>query len=710
MRDGGNRANHQAPQGPAAADEARFEVRQQLRSDSVGELFEARDRRGHRDVAVRRLRPELVRSRAARQRLAADVEAARRLRHHNVCEVRELVSLGDSLAVVTELVRGTSLREVLSRSGETAGLSVNEAFDIVGQLANGLDAIHKASTVHGHLTPADVVLTDNRAVILGLGIAGIALGDELTSGGSHEDLLLGDPAYMAPEHVTGGPPAGSQSPRTAIDVYALAAVAYELFYGRPPFGRAADDRLVVVLDRVVNEPPRCPLDEPTSLPKPARTALAHALARGLAKNPASRPATAGALREQIAGAIATTERTSRRASAALRPCLDTLLSSAPASGQHAAEQPRVLEWAELGQRALDRGDLDDADTHFNRVLGYANNSPHRWRERAVGLIGKADVSRQRAAWRDMLSCAERGLDVVDERREPVLAGRLLAASAWVRGYLLGDPGGLRAARRAVALLGGRGDCLPALADAYATLGACLEAYGDVDEQTAAHQRTADIGAQVGDERLAARGLLNLGEIRRALGDHAAAIASCQQVLGLLGPASADPLVGLAHNNLAQALVDAGRYEEGLEQAHRALAISDHHEGLLYQDEARVAVARARAAGGAPDDAELLLREAVDRGAKDGVPLLEGKARRALGSVLSMLGEDADALDELDRAERLLAGASATERAWVRVERARAYRRAGQVAGADRELADALRMLQGSGVICERATLARTDRA
>src|SRR3954465_11384252 len=159
--------------------------------------------------------------------------------------------------------------------------------EVLCGMAAGLDHAHEHGVVHRDVKPANVLIAerDGTVKLTDLGIATAAERTHITRSG----VVLGTAAYMAPERLDG------QAGGPAVDVYATAALAFEMLSGR----KAVTGNTPIEVARRVMEAP--PPDLSEELPgAPARAA--EVLKRGLAKEPDERPATAGDLARELSAA------------------------------------------------------------------------------------------------------------------------------------------------------------------------------------------------------------------------------------------------------------------------------------------------------------------------------------------------------------------------------------------------------------------------
>jgi eukaryotic-like serine/threonine-protein kinase len=254
----------------------RYRLGEPLASGGAGQVWRAVDLVLERPVAVKLLRPEAAVEPEARARLRAEARNASRLCHPGVAQVYDYgeSSSPDVPFLVMELVDGPSLAEVLAGGP----LDPGQTMDLIAQVCAGLHAAHSAGLVHRDIKPANLLITaDGQVKITDFGIAHVVEGVPLTATG----VLIGTPAYLAPERAAGGPAT------PASDLYSLGVVGYECLTGAPPFrGRALE---------VAEAHLRCPLPAlPVTVPAEVG-ALVVALT---AKDPSNRPASAREVAER----------------------------------------------------------------------------------------------------------------------------------------------------------------------------------------------------------------------------------------------------------------------------------------------------------------------------------------------------------------------------------------------------------------------------
>ena len=243
----------------------RFRIAGFLGQGGMGDVYEAEDQELRERVALKTVRPAVLRVPGVIERFRREVQLARKVTHPNVCRLFDVFHHrpeagvgGDEVAFFTmELLAGETLDKRLRRDGP---MDEAEALPIVRQMADGLAAAHRVGVVHRDFKSANVMLVPEdggaRAVVTDFGLAH---GAEALSGGLtlHGDVL-GTPEYMAPEQVTGG----EITPKT--DVYALGIVLYEMVTGSLPF--LGESALATAAKRLREDPPPPRLKRPGLAP------------------------------------------------------------------------------------------------------------------------------------------------------------------------------------------------------------------------------------------------------------------------------------------------------------------------------------------------------------------------------------------------------------------------------------------------------------
>jgi len=245
----------------------RYTVERELGRGGMGAVYLAIDGKLTERVALKIINAGYG-DPAAIDRFRREVASARKVTHPNVIRIHDLVEDGGMVLLSMEYVDGMTLAEYLGRVG---ALRVDEARFVVGQVCDGVAAAHAAGVVHRDLKPGNVLLDhEKRVKVIDFGLAKATFMHGMTATG----LIIGTPEYMAPEQVKGLP----QDART--DVYALGALAYHVFVGRPPF---AGETPIAIGFAQVSESPRPPRELRADLPESIEKAILQALEKDPSK-------------------------------------------------------------------------------------------------------------------------------------------------------------------------------------------------------------------------------------------------------------------------------------------------------------------------------------------------------------------------------------------------------------------------------------------
>ncbi|MCA0143619.1 Stk1 family PASTA domain-containing Ser/Thr kinase [Blastococcus sp. LR1] len=262
--------------------EGRYRLEERLARGGMSTVYAATDLRLHKTVAVKVMAEHLAHDPTFVDRFTREARAAAMLSHPNVVGVSDQGSDQGLVFLVMELVRGRTLRDLLSARGR---LTVAEAFAVLEPVLGGLTAAHRAGIVHRDIKPENVLIgVDGVVKVADFGLARAVVGTGQTSqtGG----VLIGTVAYLSPEQLERGR-ADARS-----DIYAAGIVLYEMLTGHPPFG--GDTPLAVAYQHVHHDVP-APSAEVPGLP----WAVDELVARTTRRDPAGRPIDAGAFLAEL---------------------------------------------------------------------------------------------------------------------------------------------------------------------------------------------------------------------------------------------------------------------------------------------------------------------------------------------------------------------------------------------------------------------------
>jgi eukaryotic-like serine/threonine-protein kinase len=245
-----------------------YEIISPLGAGGMGEVYRARDSRLNRDVAIKVL-PGLLSSDPERMvRFETEARAAAALNHPNILVVYEMETYARVPYLVTELLEGSTLTQILKRRP----LPLRKAIEYGVQIAHGLAAAHEKGVVHRDLKPDNLFITkDGRVKILDFGLAKLVptkatldYSPTLTQPG----VAMGTVGYMSPEQVRG------LTTDHRSDLFAFGAILYEMVMGKQTFQKPTSaDTMSAILNE---EPPsisQLSPDTPLALERVVRRCL-----------------------------------------------------------------------------------------------------------------------------------------------------------------------------------------------------------------------------------------------------------------------------------------------------------------------------------------------------------------------------------------------------------------------------------------------------
>lgn len=266
----------------------RYTIERELGSGGMATVYLARDERHGRAVALKVVHAGLGLDDASAPgavQFQREIEFAARLSHPHILPLHDSGTAGGLLYYVMPWVEGESLRDRLARGGRQP---LDVTVRVLRDVARALAYAHRRGVVHRDIKPGNILLNqDGDALVSDFGVAK-ALAATAGPVGATDDsdvfstgLVLGTPAYIAPEQASGD---SATDPRA--DLYSLGVVAYEMLTGTSPFGGRPAHELLAAH--------RSEMPEPLLSRRPETPPVLAALVmRLLAKSPAHRPHDAG---------------------------------------------------------------------------------------------------------------------------------------------------------------------------------------------------------------------------------------------------------------------------------------------------------------------------------------------------------------------------------------------------------------------------------
>lgn len=212
-----------------------YEILAFLNKGGMGEVYRAWDPRLEREVAIKMPGEKKLRDERAFLRFQQEAKVLASLSHPNILTIYDVVIESGNLFVVTELLKGETLRERIAQGS----LPWNHSVEIGIALAEGLSAAHARGIIHRDLKPENVFLTQAGLIkILDFGLARVSPQEpsylrqsrmDTSPALSQPGAVLGTLRSMAPEQING------QAVDARADLYALGCILYEMISGRFPF-------------------------------------------------------------------------------------------------------------------------------------------------------------------------------------------------------------------------------------------------------------------------------------------------------------------------------------------------------------------------------------------------------------------------------------------------------------------------------------------
>ena len=268
--------------------DGRYRVISPIAEGAMGSVYRGERVNLGREVAIKVMRGALPGELSSRERFAREAQVMAKLDHPHCVAVIDFGVHDDKPYVVMDLVRGTSLIDLLAGTRFVP----RRAAEIMRQMLSGLAHAHELGIIHRDIKPANVMVATQTALgeqvkLLDFGLARfVEQSTKLTTG-----IVVGTPNYIAPEQCRG------QEIDTRADLYACGVVLFEMLTGEKPF--AADDPVGVVRKHLHQPAPTLA----SVAPGLELAAFEPIIARALAKAPSDRYASAAEMAAAIAAVV-----------------------------------------------------------------------------------------------------------------------------------------------------------------------------------------------------------------------------------------------------------------------------------------------------------------------------------------------------------------------------------------------------------------------
>lgn len=252
-----------------------YEIVREIGAGAMGNIYEGRDPKINRRVAIKTIRPLAGLSSNSnermRQRFLREAQATGALNHPNIVTIYQAGEDGPYSYIAMEYLEGKTFEEVIERE---APLALEKIVKLLALICEALAYAHARGVVHRDIKPANLMLTREGVVkLMDFGIAHI-----FSSSLTQEGALLGTPNYMSPEQIRGEKVDGRS------DIFALGVVAYEMATRQRPF---VGETMAAISHHIVAGTVIPPSELNTRMPEKFDAVIAHALQKDRAARFAS---------------------------------------------------------------------------------------------------------------------------------------------------------------------------------------------------------------------------------------------------------------------------------------------------------------------------------------------------------------------------------------------------------------------------------------
>ena len=206
----------------------RYRLEVLVASGGMAQVWQGTDEVLRRKVALKLLHPHLAADAGFVARFRQEAVAAARLAHPGIVSIYDTCSDDGTEAIVMELIPGQTLRQ---RLDDPTPIDPWQAAGLAAQVAEALDAAHRAGLVHRDVKPSNLLIDVNGCLkVLDLGLARLSQDETSSVTVANNQQLLGTADYLAPEQAL-----NSHSADHRADIYSLGCTLFYALTGRPPF-------------------------------------------------------------------------------------------------------------------------------------------------------------------------------------------------------------------------------------------------------------------------------------------------------------------------------------------------------------------------------------------------------------------------------------------------------------------------------------------
>jgi serine/threonine-protein kinase len=203
----------------------RYRIKGEIGRGAMGRVMLAEDEMVGERLILKFMHPELTADADSRERFTREVKYSRKVSHHNVIRIHDLLISDNLCAISMEYFESRGVDELLK---EVKCFEVKPALEILSQVAEGMVAAHMQEVIHRDLKPSNILIDETGLVkVVDFGIASVSSGTDATL--TQEGSIIGTPAYLSPDRAKGA------ESHYRCDIYALGIIAYYMLTGQLPY-------------------------------------------------------------------------------------------------------------------------------------------------------------------------------------------------------------------------------------------------------------------------------------------------------------------------------------------------------------------------------------------------------------------------------------------------------------------------------------------